>query len=243
MTLIYAHRGFSARYPENTLSAFKKAAECGADGIEFDVQLTKDGEVVVIHDTTINRTTNGKGNVRDFTWKELKTWDASYKFKQQGKVTIPSFKEVCQWLTKTELNCIIELKNLHVPYPNLEEKVLQIVHRYNLSERIILSSFNHYSLIRCYQLAPNIEIAPLYRDGLFLPWIYAQGMMAEAIHPDHRIITDEVISQSMENGIKVRPYTVNAESEMKRLYALHCTAIITDDPLKALKVRNNPVHK
>ena len=98
----FAHRGFSGKYPENTMLAFRKALECGADGIEMDVQLTKDGELVVIHDERVDRTTNGTGNVRDYTLEELQKLDASYIYSEEvGFQTIPTFDEYCRWVAGT----------------------------------------------------------------------------------------------------------------------------------------------
>ena len=100
----FAHRGFSGKYPENTMLAFKKALEAGADGIELDVQMTKDGQVVVIHDEKVDRTTNGTGLVRDYTLEELRKLDASYIYAgQMGVNSIPTFEEYCEWVAGTDL--------------------------------------------------------------------------------------------------------------------------------------------
>lgn len=237
MTEIFAHRGFSSVYPENTLIAFEEAARCGAEGIEIDVQLTKDGEIVVIHDVTVNRTTNGKGYVKDFTLKEIRAFNANNNMKKVNDATIPTLTEVLKWLATNDLYCNIELKNIYMQYKGMEEKVIQLVRQFNLSERIIFSSFNHYSLIHCFNIAPEIETAPLYRDGLFMPWIYAQGIKAKAIHPDYRVVSDAIIRQSLENGMKVRPFTINTDEELKRMFSLGCSAVITDNPEKAFKLR------
>lgn len=239
MTVIFAHRGFSADYPENTLIAYEKAAACGIEGIEIDVQLTKDGEIVVIHDVTVNRTTNGKGHVKDLTLKEIKALNANNKVKQVANASIPTLAEVFEWLTTNNFSCIIELKNNDIPYKGMEKKVIRLIRQFNLSDRIILSSFNHYSLVQCYIIAPEIETAPLYRDGLFMPWIYAQGIKAGAIHPNYRVISEDIIQQSIQNGVKVRPYTINSEKDLRQMFSFGCSAVITDNPAKAIKIRNN----
>ncbi|WP_433743055.1 glycerophosphodiester phosphodiesterase [Falsibacillus pallidus] len=237
-TQIFAHRGSAGTHPENTMSSFREAEKAGADGIELDVQLSRDGEVVVIHDETLERTTNGKGFVKDYTLEELKKLDASYKFNSfLKKPRIPSFREVCEWLKTNELLCNVELKNGVFPYPQLEEKVIALVREYGLENRIIISSFNHYSIVYCFRLAPEIEIAPLYSEGLFMPWIYAQSIRGRAIHPNQRAAPDEIVLASMENGIAVRPYTVNKKEDMIRLFKIGCSAIITDYPKKALELR------
>lgn len=237
MTLVFAHRGYSKFYPENTMIAFKKAADVGSDGIELDVQLTKDDEIVVIHDEKVDRTTNGTGYVKDFTFNEIRKLDPVQKNKDKRKERIPSLKEVFEWMTKNQLICNIELKNGIFPYKGLEEKVVNLVREYDLSNRVIISSFNHYSIVYFYRLAPEIEIAPLISEGLYMPWIYANSIRAKGFHPKYLSVTDQIIKESIKNGIAVRPYTVNKEEDMTRLFNIGCSAIITDDPVTALKCK------
>jgi glycerophosphoryl diester phosphodiesterase len=238
MTLIFAHRGYSAAFPENTMRAFYEAEKAGADGIEIDVQMTKDGEIVVIHDEKVDRTTNGTGFVKDLTLNEIQKLDASNKFKQfLKKEPVPTFKELLDWLTTNSLVCNVELKNGIFPYQGMEEKVISLIRHYQLEDRIILSSFNHYSIVYCYRLAPEIETAPLYSEGLFMPWVYAQSIRAKGIHPKLIAAPNEIIIGAIENGVAVRPYTVNKEKDMKRLFEVGCTAFITDDPVKALEMK------
>jgi glycerophosphoryl diester phosphodiesterase len=243
LTQIFAHRGFSAAFPENTMKAFIEAEKAGADGLEIDVQLTKDGEVVVIHDESVDRTTNGTGFVKDLTYKELRKLDASYKNKKWlKKEPIPAFIELLEWLTTNRLICNVELKNGIFSYLGMEEKVVSLIRHYKLEDRIILSSFNHYSIVYSYQLAPEIETAPLYSEGIYMPWVYAKSIQSKGIHPKLIAAPDEIIIRAMENGIAVRPYTVNKEKDMQRLLDIGCTAFITDDPLKALKIKEKRPH-
>ncbi|MEH6991550.1 glycerophosphodiester phosphodiesterase [Neobacillus drentensis] len=235
MTQIFAHRGYSSAFAENTMSAFIAAEKAGADGLELDVQLTKDGEVVVIHDEKLDRTTSGKGFVRDFTFKEIRKLNANKK--GVNKEPIPSLIEVLEWMRSNPLVCNIELKNNLFPYEGMEEKVIQLVRRFNLSNRIIISSFNHYSIVLSYRSAPEIETAPLFNERIYMPWVYAQSIRAQGIHPKLASVTDEIIKGAIENGIAVRPYTVNKDTDMHRLYKLNCTSIITDDPVKAMKIK------
>ncbi len=238
MTLIFAHRGASGQCPENTMIAFKEAHKAGADGIELDVQLTADGEVVVIHDETIDRTTNGKGFVQDYTLNQIQTFDASHTFKKWlKKPRIPTLIEVFDWLSKNELLCNIELKNSTLSYPGLEEKVISLIRQYKYEYRVIISSFNHYSLVYCHRLAPDIETAPLYSSSLYMPWVYAQSIHAKAIHPKLKVASNEIIQEAMESGIEVRPYTVNRDRDMERLFTIGCSAFITNFPDKACRIR------
>ncbi|MBY0145595.1 glycerophosphodiester phosphodiesterase [Neobacillus niacini] len=235
MTQILAHRGYSAAFAENTMSAFIAAEKAGADGLELDVQLTKDGEVVVIHDEKIDRTTSGNGLVKNFLFKEIRKFNANKKGIK--KEPIPSLIEVLEWMQSNRLICNIELKNNLIPYEGMEEKVIQLVRKYNLSNRIIISSFNHYSIVLSYRMAAEIETAPLFNERIYMPWVYAQSIRARGIHPKLASVSDEIIEAAIENGIAVRPYTVNKEADMHRLFKLNCTSLITDDPVKALKFK------
>ncbi|MEC2056858.1 glycerophosphodiester phosphodiesterase [Peribacillus psychrosaccharolyticus] len=236
---IFAHRGAAGTYPENTMVAFIEAKRSGADGIELDVQLSKDGIPVVIHDETLNRTTNGSGFVKDQTMGDMKKLNAGYKFgKQLGRrIPIPSLQEVFEWIQSTDLLCNIELKNGVYLYPGLEEKVIQLVRGYGLEERVILSSFNHYSLVYAWRLAPEIETAPLYRDGIYMPWVYASSIGSRGMHPSIHAVPDALIIDAMAYGIQVRPYTINGEEDIKRLLSINCSAIITDFPERAVRIR------
>lgn len=220
------------------MRAFREAEKAGADGIELDVQFTKDGEIVVIHDDKVDRTTNGSGFVKDFTFEELRRLDAGYKHKTLlKKEPIPSIKEVLEWLKTNQLQCNIEIKSSLESYMKIEAPLIGLIREYGLSERIIISSFNHYSIVYCYRIAPEIEIAPLYAEGLFMPWIYSESIKAKGMHPNHKVSPNEIIKAAEEYGIQVRPYTVNKEQDMRRLFEIGCSAFITDDPVKALKIR------
>ncbi|MBO1579058.1 glycerophosphodiester phosphodiesterase [Bacillus sp. XF8] len=231
MTLIFAHRGAAGTYPENTMISFEAAESFQADGIELDVQFTKDGKVVVIHDETVNRTTNGKGAVRNYLYEDLRKLDASHKFSEKvGFCRIPLLEEVLEWLQSNRLLLNIEFKNNKIPYRGLEEEVITLVRKFGLEERVIFSSFNHYSMKRCHMMAPDIQTAILYREGLHSPWAYAQKMGATAVHPNHRYFPDAIAELTMESGVEVRPYTINEETVMRKYFDMNISAIITDYP-------------
>jgi len=237
VTLIFGHRGYAAVYPENTMISFKEAQKAGADGIELDVQLSRDKELVVIHDPTVDRTTDGSGSVRELTLDQLKQLNAAHQSKTVDFAPIPTLRDVMEWLAGTDLLLNIELKNAVYPYEGMEEKVIDLIREYDMEERVILSSFNHYSLVYCHRLAPDIETAPLYSEGLYMPWVYAESIRAKSIHPKFRAAPNEIIEQCQQAGIAVRPYTVNRKGEMKRLFRVGCSAFITDDPNLAASVR------
>lgn len=141
---VFAHRGFSGRYPQNTMLAFQKALESGCDGIELDVQLTKDGEVVIIHDEYLDDLTDFTGNVRDYTLGELKSCNAGGKWQETyGFQPIPTFEEYCEWASGNSLITNVEIKSSVYYYEELEKKTMELIERFGLKERIIISSFNH----------------------------------------------------------------------------------------------------
>jgi glycerophosphoryl diester phosphodiesterase len=154
---IFGHRGFSGKYPENTLLAFEKAIEAGADGIELDVHLTKDGEMVIHHDELLDRTTDGQGLIGSYTLAELKKLDASAGFKGvYGKQEIPTLREYFDLIKNSDIMTNIELKTGVDTYPGIEEKVLGLIDEYGYRDRIIISSFNHYSVMRMKAMAPDM---------------------------------------------------------------------------------------
>ncbi|USK69108.1 glycerophosphodiester phosphodiesterase [Peribacillus asahii] len=239
MMHIIAHRGAASTHPENTMGAFIEAQRVGADGIEVDVQLSADGEVVIIHDEKLNRTTGAKGYVKDWKLSDLKKLNASFGHKAKSVFEkIPTLVELFDWLQTNQLSCIIELKNTVFEYPGLEEKVIQLIRMYGFENRVILASFNHYSLVYCYRLAPDIETAPNYREGIFMPWIYAKSIAAKGIHPQFRAAHDVIIKESLDAGMAIRPYTINTEEQMKHFFEKGCSGIITDDPKLAKQVRD-----
>ncbi|KIL44325.1 glycerophosphodiester phosphodiesterase [Jeotgalibacillus soli] len=244
MTQIFAHRGSSGRYPENTMKAFNEALKTGCDGIELDVQQTNDGELVVIHDETVNRTTNGRGAVALMNWREISSLDASYnKKKWFVRHRIPHLEEVLEWLTNNDMVCNIELKNNKVPYKGMEEKVLQKIAQYRLDERMILSSFNHQSVSELNNLAPNMEKAPLYSKKGINPLLLAQSVGATSVHANFRAISYEQMKQCQQASVAVRLYTLNRSNALQRWMESGVDAIITDYPEKAINIRESLISK
>ena len=180
---ILAHRGASAYAPENTLEAFRLAMEQGADGIELDVQMTKDGELVVIHDETIDRVSNGNGAVRDYTLEELKQFSVSNHFEQYPDVKIPTLREVLELVKPGTMEINIELKTGIYWYPQIEQKVLELVKEEGMEERIIYSSFNHYSVQKIRELSPEAETAYLIGDVMLDVADYTRNTGIKGLHP------------------------------------------------------------
>ena len=182
---IWAHRGCSQRYPENTLLAFEKAAAVsGLTGIELDIQLTRDGEMVVIHDERVDRTTEGMGYVRDYTLSQIKKLHIYADDKPSQEV--PTITEVLDLLTsqmKAGLKLNIELKNSVYPYSGMEEKIVELIQKKGLQESVVYSSFYAASLEKLKRLDPDVELGIL--DSRVSDCLYKLrgGCGAAALHP------------------------------------------------------------
>jgi glycerophosphoryl diester phosphodiesterase len=228
---IYAHRGVASLYPENTMVAFQEAARLKCNGIELDVQLSKDGVPVVIHDETLERTTNGTGWIKDYSYDELRMFNASYTFGEKfGHCPIPTLEEVCSFVSRTSLTLNIELKNEIVPYPTLEEKVYDLIHSYKIKDQVVVSSFNHESLKHFHTIANDVKTAVLTEKPIDNIVEYIQDIGATGYHPNFRIITKDLMDMLNTYEIAVRPYTVNDPQVMQKLRNWGVEAVITDYP-------------
>lgn len=239
MSKIIAHRGASGYAPENTMPAFEMALDMNAEGIELDVHTTKDGEVVVIHDHTIDRTSDGEGLVGGFTLDELRKFDYGSWYGDEFKgVTIPTLREVLELLRDWNGLLNIEIKSGPIIYEGIEQKVIDLIEEYEMADRIIISSFNHYSLRDIKKIDPSIKIGLLYGAGLVEPWIYAKRLNAEALHPSYHNIIPELVEGCHENGIQLNPYTIDREQDIERMINAGVDGIITNYPDRALAVRD-----
>ncbi len=233
-----AHRGFSGKYPENTMLAFEKAIEAGADGIELDVHFTKDGEVVVIHDERIDRTANGEGFVVDFTYEELSAFDASAGFAGvYGFNKIPTLREYFELVKPVEgLITNIELKTSVNEYPGIEKAVLELIDEFELEDRIIISSFNHYSVMRAKSINPRIKCGFLESSWIYNFGEYTKTRGIECVHPKYISLNEESVAEIKSNSIQINTWTVNEEAEVERLYNLGIDAVISNYPDMAKSV-------
>lgn len=228
----FAHRGASAYCPENTMAAFTKAAEFGATGIETDVQMTRDGHLVLIHDESLKRTTSSKkGLVKDITLSELKELDAGTWFHSKFKgERVPTLEELLIWLSSNSILLNIELKNGIVPYSGMEEKVIRCVKYHGMTNRVIISSFNHSSLLRCKEISADVSTGLLYNEEISNLWEYTQYMKVSSLHPKKKLVTQRLVDRAHAQGVRVFPWTVNRISEMKKLMRLRTDGLITDYP-------------
>ncbi|MFQ5813561.1 MAG: glycerophosphodiester phosphodiesterase [Anaerolineae bacterium] len=231
--LNFAHRGASHDAPQNTLAAFRLAREMGADGVELDVQVSKDGEAVVIHDFTVDATTDGQGRVADKTLAELKELDAGSWFDARfTSQRIPTLQEVIIVLGH-QLLLNIELKTRVFGSAGLVSEVVRLIEDHNLVHRAIVSSFNPLALRRVKRLNPRINTGLIYyfdlpahllRSGL----LFLTG--SNALNPEKRLVTREYMDWARERGYRVNSWTVDEPAEMKRLISLGVDSIITNRP-------------
>lgn len=238
MLINYAHRGASGYYPENTMLAFEKALELGATGIETDIQMTKDGELVLIHDELVNRTTDGNGLVKDYTYSELSKLDAGGKLFPEFKgLKIPTLKELLEFAKEKNLMLDLEIKSNVIQYPNIEEKIIDTIYDYKMQDNVILSSFNHYSLVKVKKISKKIKIGLLYVAGLYHPERYAKSIGAEALHPYfHAVNNPKIIKDIKKSKILINPYTINDENFLKLFVDYGVTGIITNYPDRLSKI-------
>jgi glycerophosphoryl diester phosphodiesterase len=232
---IYAHRGSSGTHPENTLAAFHEAAKLPIYGVEFDVHLTKDGELIVIHDETIARTSDGKGFVKDMTLAELRSFDFGSWFSEEFRgEPIPTLHEVLEVFLKTSHHLNIELKSDVFPYAGMVEKVVAMVQKMKLDSRIVISSFDHEAIREVKKIAPHIETAALFMEVLVDPLDYLHTIPADALHISLPSAVRPSMRKAVDDGATVRVFTVNEEKYADALRKVGVTALFTDYPEKMM---------
>lgn len=240
LTAVIAHRGASAHAPENTLPAFTLALEQGADGIEFDVQLSKDGQVVVIHDHDLARTTDGQVKVNATTLTDLKKLDAGGWFGPEFQAAqIPTLTETLETIGKgTLIN--IELKNLASPFDDLPQKTAEIISRLAFQEHVIVSSFNPLALAAFRRALPSVPVGLLIlpgKLGTLTSLLVGPFIPYHNLHPHFASVTPQLAARLRRKHRGIYTYTVNRPEDLKAMFALGVSGIITDDPVKALAVR------
>ena len=217
------HRGASGYEPENTLIAFQKAIDLKADGIELDVHLSSDGVLVVIHDETIDRTTNGKGEVNKMTLQELKS------FTSENKQKIPTLIEVFDFVNR---RCLIniELKGIGTSKP-----VNELINHYILDKNwnnndFLISSFDWKMLEEFHLLNPKIRVGVLTEEAIEEALAFAKKIKAFSIHPDYQLLSKENVALLRENGFEVFTWTVNSKEAIQKIKSFHVNGIISNFP-------------
>jgi glycerophosphoryl diester phosphodiesterase len=238
--LIIAHRGASASAPENSLAAFQLAYDQKADGIELDVMLSADKELIVLHDEKVERTTDGVGNVADMNLTELKALNAAAKFKMgwPSKETLPLLSEVFDLVGKKML-INVELKNFKEPFNDLTQRVIALIETAGLEESVSLSSFNPFNLQVAKRCNPKIKRGLLTEGGKrggLLRGALGEVFSYDALHPYYEDVDMDLMRRLHGKHKQVNPWTVDDPQELLRLKDLGVDMIITNDPLKARQV-------
>lgn len=236
---IYAHRGASAYAPENTIAAFELALRQHADAIELDAKLNADGQVVVIHDQTVDRTTDGHGKISQLTLAQLKQLDAGSHFDDAFRgEKIPTLSEVFEAVGKqTFIN--IELTNYASMFDALPDQVAKLVRSHSMEERVVFSSFNPRALLRARKLLPQVPIALLALPGPGGGWARSwlgRLLSYQSLNPEARDVTQQLVSRVHRYGCQLNVYTVNQADSMRRLFSMQVDGIFTDDVMLARQV-------
>ena len=234
---IFAHRGASAYAPENTLESFALAAEMKADGIELDVQFTKDGEIVVCHDETLDRTSDGHGWLKDYTLAELKALHFNKTHPEYKDARIPTLREVFELMKSTGLLINVELKTGIFTYDGIEEKTAALTRELGMEEQVFYSSFNHFSVRKMKELAPFAGAGLLYADRPIGVVPYAKNVVgADALHPAvYHMSEPDYVKAAHEAGLRVRVWTVDGADLIRQMAGLGVDAIFTNEPDIALR--------
>jgi glycerophosphoryl diester phosphodiesterase len=237
--VIIAHRGDKAHAPENTLAAFRMAAEKGAPAIEFDVKLTRDGRVIVIHDQTVDRTSDGRGDVRRLSFTDLRALEAGAWFSEKNRgEKIPTLDEVFEEVGR-RLHMNVELTNYATPADDLVRSVADIVSKHGVQSRVIFSSFFPLNLRKAGAFLPEVP------RGL-LAWAGWMGSLARhvtgrsrgyfALHPHLTDVTEKLVRGYHADGKLVNVWTVNRQDDLRRMLELGVDGLFTDDPGAALNL-------
>jgi glycerophosphoryl diester phosphodiesterase len=230
-----AHRGAAGYAPENTIAAFDKAIEMKADYIEMDIQRTKDGELVIIHDTSVDRTTEGSGYIKDLTFNELRSLDAgSWKGTEFAGEKIPTFDEILDKY-HGKIGILLELKAPEL-YPGIEESIAQELKDRNLdkpqNEKMILQSFNFESMKKMNTLLPNVPIGVLtWSKAHTTPQALKEfSAYADYFNPSYGLITEDLVNQVHSQGMQIQSWTVRSHESADFLLEMNVDGIITDYP-------------
>ena len=229
----FGHRGFSGMYPENTLLAFEKALEAGCEGMEFDVHLTRDGQLVIIHDEAIDRTSDQTGLVKDRTYEELCRVNFAYPAKFGDKFPfqrIPTLREYFELVKEREILSNIELKTGVYEYPGIEQAVWELIQEYHLEDRIIVSSFNHHSVLRMKAIAPSLPCGFLSETWILDAGSYVQSHGVEAYHPQFHMLTEPEVADLRAHGVQMNTWTVNEIPDIQEMIRIGVDGIISNYP-------------
>lgn len=233
--IVIAHRGGKLWAPENTMAAFRKALAFGVDAIELDIHRCKSGELVVIHDETIDRTTDGHGLIKDLNFEELQKFSAGLWYDKSFKdEKIPSLPKVLKQVDG-KAHIFIEVKNAPVQYPGIEDDLIRSLESYKQKGRITVISFDHEFLKRFHMKAPDYKIAFLDVSIVSDIGKYASSIGASGWNPGFSEIRGDAVRRAQKAGLTVNPWTVNGEVLWRQALDYGVDGIITDDPEGLMK--------
>lgn len=236
--VVFAHRGDLVHAPENTLPSFQQAIQKGADGVELDAKLTRDGRVIVIHDTTVDRTTDGRGRVASFSLEAIRKLDAGSWFGERFRGTrIPLLEEVFEAVGRDRM-INIELTNYSTPHDRLVDNVCELIKRHNNQGRILFSSFFASNLKRASRLLPAIPRGLLAMPGFWGMWARSFGFMFgdyQALHPHISSVDRQQVARVHRLNRRVHVWTANTPIQVNQLKDWGVDGIFTDDPQVALR--------
>lgn len=237
-----SHRGASAYAPEHTIMSYEMGEKMHGDYIEIDLQMTKDGQLIAMHDVTLDRTTNGTGLVKDFTLEEIKELDAGSWFNEKYPqfsnpayegLKVPTLEEVFKKFGKNE-SYYIETKSPDV-YPGMEKELLRLVEKYDINkDKLLVQSFSAQSLKLMHELDPSIKLVQLisYRTNAAITDDEIQEIQqyAMGIGPNHTYLNQEYVQKVVNSGLELHPYTVNEKERMQQLIDWGVTGMFTNHP-------------
>lgn len=230
--LVLAHRGASAYAPENTASAFYRAVELGADGVELDVHWTADKKAVVLHDYFVDSTSDGQGRVSELTWEQLRSLDFGCRFEgsfgPERLLLLEEALEICRRLPVIN----IEIKAPRRTYVGLPEYVGALVRKMGMDGQAVVSSFCHGAALEAKRENPNLHAAFLFGRVWLRPAAaeYAAKRGADAIHPAERLVTTGLVRRCEKHGLAVVPWTVDDPEHAAHFAAMGCAAVISNRP-------------
>ncbi len=244
-SIIYAHRGFSGLYPENTMAAFIAAENAGAGGFELDVHLTKDREIVVIHDSELSRTTNGSGYIKNFTLKNIRKLNAgSWLGPEFKNERVPLLRDVLDRFAGKK-KIIIEIKADREGLPGIEEKLVSLLSGYSLRDSVTISSFLWDPLVKTNRLNPELKLAKTFSPKDIGRTLFSRKALADfedkiniiqELHPHYPFVNKKFMKIAEEKGLTTVPWTVNSHRSINRLMDLCVHGIITNYPNRGVQV-------
>jgi glycerophosphoryl diester phosphodiesterase len=237
-----SHRGASAYAPEHTIASYDMGEKLHGDYIEIDLQMTKDGHLIAMHDVTLDRTTNGTGSVKDYTLNEIKQLDAGSWFNEKYPyaskaeyegLKVPTLEEVFKKFGKNN-SYYIETKSPDV-YPGMEKELLRLVDKYKINkEKLLVQSFSSQSLKVMNELDPSIKLVQLisYKANAEITEAEIKEIKqyAMGIGPNHTYLNEEYVQKVVNSGLELHPYTVNDKERMKQLINWGVTGMFTNHP-------------